>query len=179
MKNAVRIRLRIWRRSPDPPQSDTNQSEAMRMTNLGMAALSSLLVAAALAGCAAGTYGTGKHAGRLSNADSVPSKVDYAPNRSTPRTIGRVVTTVAGATLYTFDEDRDGNSSCYDDCATHWPPLIALSTAKAHWRMSLTRRTDGQQQWAYDGRPLYTYIEDTMPGDINGDNVGNAWHVIR
>jgi predicted lipoprotein with Yx(FWY)xxD motif len=149
------------------------------MTILGMAALSSLAMAAALAGCSSGTNGTDRQAGQLSNMDLAPSKVDYAPNRWAPRTIGRVVTTVAGATLYTFDEDQNGKSSCYDDCATHWPPLIAVSTAKAYYRMSLTPRTDGQQQWAYDGRPLYTYVNDTMPGDINGDNVGNVWHVIR
>jgi predicted lipoprotein with Yx(FWY)xxD motif len=147
------------------------------MTKLGMTALSSLVMAAALAGCSSGIYGTGKHVGQLGDTD--PAKVDYTPNRSAPRTIGRVVTTVAGATLYTFDDDQNGESSCYDDCAKHWPPLIALGTAKAHWRMSLTRRTDGQQQWSYDGKPLYTYVNDTMPGDVNGDNVGNAWHVIR
>jgi predicted lipoprotein with Yx(FWY)xxD motif len=117
------------------------------------------------------------HVGQLRSTDL--AKVDYAPNRSTPRTIGRVVTTVAGATLYTFDDDQNGESSCYDDCAKHWPPLIALSTAKAHWRMSLARRSDGQQQWLYDGKPLYTYVNDTMPGDVNGDNVGNVWHVVR
>ena len=149
------------------------------MTMLGMAALSSLLMAAALAGCSPGTYGTGKHVGQLNNTDPALPKIDYAPNRSAPRTIGRVVTTVAGATLYTFDGDQNGDSSCYDDCAKHWPPLIALSTAKAHWRMSLTRRADGQQQWLYDGKPLYTYVNDTMPGDVNGDNVGNVWHVVR
>ena len=149
------------------------------MTMLGMAALSSLLMAAALAGCSSGTYATGKDAGQRSNTDFAPARVDYAPNQSAPRTIGRVLTTVAGATLYTFDDDQNGESSCYDDCAKHWPPLIALSTAKAHWRMSLTRRTDSQQQWQYDGKPLYTYIGDTTPGDMNGDNVGNVWHVIR
>jgi predicted lipoprotein with Yx(FWY)xxD motif len=31
----------------------------------------------------------------------------------------------------------------------------------------------------YDGKPLYTYVNDTMPGDVNGDNVGNVWHVVR
>jgi predicted lipoprotein with Yx(FWY)xxD motif len=151
----------------------------MKMAILGMAALSGLAMAAALAGCSSGTYGTGKHAGQLGNMDLAPSKVDYAPNQSAPRTIGRVVTTRAGATLYTFDEDQSGKSSCYDECAMHWPPLIAVKTAKAYYRMSLTPRTDGQQQWAYDGRPLYTYVKDTMPGDTNGDNVGNVWHVIR
>ena len=149
------------------------------MTKLGMAALSGLAMAAALAGCSSDIHGTGKHADPAGNPTSPPSTIDYAPNQAAPKTIGRVVTTVAGATLYTFDEDQNGESSCYDDCARHWPPLIALSTAKAHWRMSLTRRADGQQQWLYDGKPLYTYVHDTMPGDINGDNVGNAWHVIR
>jgi len=113
------------------------------MTKLGMTILSSLTMAAVVAGCTSGTYGTGMHVGQLRSTDL--AKVDYAPNRSAPRTIGRVVTTVAGATLYTFDDDQNGESSCYDDCAKHWPPLIALSTAKAHWRMSLTRRTDGQR----------------------------------
>ena len=149
------------------------------MTMLGMAALSSLLVAAALAGCSSSSAGTAKDPGQIKKTDPAPSGADYAPNLSAPRTIGRVVTTVAGATLYTFDDDQNGESSCYDDCAKHWPPLIALSTAKAHWRMSLTRRTDGQQQWLYDGRPLYTYVNDTMPGDTNGDNIDSAWHVIR
>jgi predicted lipoprotein with Yx(FWY)xxD motif len=45
--------------------------------------------------------------------------------------------------------------------------------------MSLTRRADSQQQWQYDGKPLYTYIGDTTPGNMNVDNVGNVWHVIR
>jgi predicted lipoprotein with Yx(FWY)xxD motif len=150
------------------------------MTMLGMAALASLLVAVALGGCSSGSTGTAKdHPGQIEKTDPAPSGADYAPNLSAPRTIGRVVTTVAGETLYTFDDDQNGESSCYDDCAKHWPPLIALSTAKAHWRMSLTRRTDGQQQWLYDGKPLYTYVNDAMPGDINGDNVGNVWHVVR
>ena len=149
------------------------------MTKLGMTALSGLVMAAALAGCSSGTNGTGRHADQLGGMDPAPFSIEYAPNRSAPRPIGRVVTTVAGATLYTFDDDQNGESSCYDDCAKHWPPLIALSTARAHWRMSLTRRADGQQQWLYDGKPLYTYVNDTMPGDMNGDNVGNAWHVVR
>ena len=70
------------------------------MTILGMAALSSLAMAAALAGCSSGTYSTGKHAGQLSNVDLAPSKVDYAPNQSAPRTIGRVVTTRGCDSVY-------------------------------------------------------------------------------
>lgn len=157
----------------------TIQSKDMKMIVHGIAALPILAMAAALAGCSSGAYGTARHVEHTSDADLAPSKVDYGPNQTAPRPIGRVLTTVAGATLYTFDQDQNGQSSCYDDCAKHWLPLIAFSTAKAHWRMSLTRRADGQQQWLYDGKPLYTYVHDTMPGDINGDNVRDVWHVVR
>jgi predicted lipoprotein with Yx(FWY)xxD motif len=163
----------------DPPASNASQFEDMKMNMLGTAALSSLVVAVALAGCSSRTTSTDKHPDQMEDANPAPSGDEYAPNLSAPRTIGRVVTTVAGVTLYTFDDDRNGASTCYDECAKHWPPLIALSTARAYRRMTLTRRTDGQQQWAYDGKPLYTYIDDKTPGDIKGDNVGNAWHVIR
>jgi len=43
----------------------------------------------------------------------------------------------------------------------------------------LVSRADGQRQWAYDGKPLYTYSEDSTYGDVNGDNVGSVWHVVR
>ncbi len=43
----------------------------------------------------------------------------------------------------------------------------------------LLSRNDGQRQWAYDGNPLYTYAEDSMRGDVKGDDVGSVWHVVR
>lgn len=146
------------------------------MTLLDMAALSSLAMAA-LAGCLPTGLGPDKPAAHVDSAE--PSTVAYAPNPTAPRTIGRVVTTRLGATVYIFDEDQNGQSSCYDACAEQWPPLIAMIDAKPYWRASLTTRTDGRRQWAYDGKPLYTYVGDTVLGDINGDNVGNVWHVVR
>ena len=38
---------------------------------------------------------------------------------------GAVLTDAKGMTLYTFDADKDGASTCYDACATNWPPLLA------------------------------------------------------
>ena len=39
-------------------------------------------------------------------------------------------------------------------------------------------RDDGSKQWAYKGKPLYTWIKDTKPGDISGDGfLNNAWHI--
>jgi predicted lipoprotein with Yx(FWY)xxD motif len=33
-------------------------------------------------------------------------------------------------------------------------------------------RSDGKQQTTYKGYPLYFFIGDHKPGDINGNNVG-------
>ena len=40
-------------------------------------------------------------------------------------------------------------------------------------------RDDGSKQWAYQGKPLYTWLKDTKPGDRTGDGVNNAWRVAR
>ena len=50
--------------------------------------------------------------------------------------------------------------------------------AKADGPYTIVVRDDGGKQWAYKGKPLYTWIKDTKPGDISGDGVaGNAWHI--
>ena len=37
---------------------------------------------------------------------------------------------------------------------------------------------DGSKQWAYKGKPLYTFAKDTKPGDVTGDGFLNgAWHL--
>lgn len=39
-------------------------------------------------------------------------------------------------------------------------------------------RDDGSRQWAYKGKPLYTFAKDAKPGDITGDGFLNgAWHL--
>ena len=40
-------------------------------------------------------------------------------------------------------------------------------------------RDDGSKQWAYKGKPLYTWAKDTKPGDKTGDGFNNAWRVAK
>ena len=84
-----------------------------------------------------------------------------------------------GMTLYTFDKDSAGTSVCYDDCAAKWPPylVVAGETKAADW--TEVDRKDGSKQWAYDGKPLYFFVEDTAKGDMKGDAMGGVWHVIN
>ena len=39
-------------------------------------------------------------------------------------------------------------------------------------------RTDGSPQLAYDGRPLYTFVNDKKPGDKKGDDKKGEWHAL-
>ena len=90
-----------------------------------------------------------------------------------------ILTDANGMTLYTFDNDKDGVSACYDACAENWPPLLAAADAKADAEYGLTDRKDGSKQWTYDGKPLYLWVKDTKPGEMTGDGVKGVWHVVK
>jgi predicted lipoprotein with Yx(FWY)xxD motif len=44
--------------------------------------------------------------------------------------------------------------------------------AKAEGEWTLVKAADGKEMWAYEGKPLYTYVEDKKAGEANGDGVG-------
>jgi len=82
----------------------------------------------------------------------------------------------AGMTLYTYDKDPAGKSACSGQCAAAWPPLLATASDQAGGDFSIIARDDGARQWAYDGKPLYTWVKDQKPGDRTGDNLNKVWH---
>ncbi|WP_342243277.1 COG4315 family predicted lipoprotein [Pseudomonas sp. OTU5201] len=84
-----------------------------------------------------------------------------------------------GMTLYTYDKDADGKSTCNGQCAQNWPPLMADATAKAEGEWSVVKRDDGSMQWAYDGKPVYTFIMDKKAGDVTGDGKMGVWHIVK
>jgi len=92
-----------------------------------------------------------------------------------------VFTDTKGMTLYTFDKDTTpGKSACNGPCATNWPPLMVADGASASGDWSVVTRDDGKKQWAYKGKPVYTWIKDTKPGDKTGEGAGgNTWHVAK
>ena len=92
---------------------------------------------------------------------------------------GKVWADDKGMTLYTFDKDEKGKSSCYDQCAKNWPPFAAGAGAAAEGDWTIVDRTDGTKMWAYDGKPLYTFAKDAKPGDATGDMAGGVWHAAK
>jgi predicted lipoprotein with Yx(FWY)xxD motif len=91
---------------------------------------------------------------------------------------GKTLVDAKGMTLYTFDKDAAGKSACNGPCAQNWPPLTATSASgPKDW--TVIARDDGSKQWAYAGKPLYTWAKDGKPGDTTGDGVNNVWHVAH
>jgi predicted lipoprotein with Yx(FWY)xxD motif len=93
---------------------------------------------------------------------------------------GTVYANTRGLTLYTYDGDTNsGVSSCTGDCAKSWRPVPAPGLAKATGDWSVVvNAADATRQWAYKGKPAYTYTGDLNPGDALGDGKDGVWHQL-
>ena len=90
-----------------------------------------------------------------------------------------VLTDREGRTLYVFDADKRGASTCYRMCLQLWPAYLADIDDQPRAGFTLTERVDGGLQWVHEGRPLYYWTRDKKAGDITGDKVNDVWHVVR
>jgi predicted lipoprotein with Yx(FWY)xxD motif len=93
---------------------------------------------------------------------------------------GSILVDDGGRTLYMFTADIDGASTCYGGCETTWPPAPSGLASGEDITATLgeTTRDDGSMQLTVNGRPVYTYSGDQVPGDVTGQGVGGAWFVI-
>lgn len=123
---------------------------------------------------------------RTVNAASV-TRTSRQPTVQVRRTgLGKILVDSRGRTLYLFEKDTGGKSSCSGSCAVNWPPLLATgrptggSGIKAS-KLGTTRRSNGETQVVYNRHPLYRFIGDQKPGDANGEGLtafGARWFVV-
>jgi len=100
--------------------------------------------------------------------------------------LGMVLVTANGHTLYLFGKDRNDKSACSASCAQFWPPLLSRSkpTAGPGVKASLlatTKRSNGSMQVTYNRHPLYTYALDKQAGQTKGEGVsafGAKWYAL-
>ena len=100
----------------------------------------------------------------------------------------QILVTPTGYTLYVFAVDPPNKSTCYNTCATAWPPLLvangtqpAATVPGVPGSFGVTVRMDGSQQLTYDHAPLYTFLLDKKPGDMNGQGrfkFGGNWWIV-
>lgn len=99
--------------------------------------------------------------------------------------LGSVPVDSMGMTLYTFANDTDGVSTCEADCLANWPAVMtqdpeALSLQPGlQGEFTASARSDGSQQVALNGMPLYTFAGDMEAGQANGEGMGGVWSAAR
>jgi predicted lipoprotein with Yx(FWY)xxD motif len=102
---------------------------------------------------------------------------------------GTILVDGEGMSLYVFmaDTQDGGTSACTDaECTADWPPLVSDGDPVAgegvdQALLGTITRDDGTTQVTYNGWPLYTFSEDTAPGDTNGQGLeefGGLWFLV-
>jgi predicted lipoprotein with Yx(FWY)xxD motif len=87
-------------------------------------------------------------------------------------------------TVYLFEADKGGKSSCSGQCAKFWPPVIGTPKAGPGAMpadLGTITRSDGTKQLAYNGHPLYTFANDKDGGDSYGQGqhaFGADWYAL-
>lgn len=80
----------------------------------------------------------------------------------------------SGLALYFFNADTTNTSNCTGGCLAIWPSHAASAGEKADGNFSIFARSDGNgMQWAYKGRPLYTFVSDSPTNNATGNNFQN------
>jgi predicted lipoprotein with Yx(FWY)xxD motif len=98
--------------------------------------------------------------------------------------LGPILTDQDGRTLYAFTWDKGGTSSCTADCIALWPALISQAPVSAgngakSALLGKTERAEGAVQATYGEWPLYYYVGDRAPGDVDGQGVDGVWFVVN
>jgi predicted lipoprotein with Yx(FWY)xxD motif len=96
---------------------------------------------------------------------------------------GTILADARGRTLYMFDPDKQGASTCYGQCAAAWPPVTTADKPIAGVGVddalfSTVKRKDGTTQVTYNKWPLYYFTPDKKPGDVLGQGVKKVWWVL-
>lgn len=93
-----------------------------------------------------------------------------------------ILVTAPGLTLYYSTADTATTSACTGPCTATWHPLMfagpgnPIAPQALPGKLSLLATAVGNQV-EYNGHPLYTYMQDTSPGQAAGQGLLGKWFV--
>ena len=90
---------------------------------------------------------------------------------------GRLVVNQNDYSVYTWDGDEPGKSNCHDDCLADWTPVPAPENVTERGGWTTIERLPGINQWAFRGKPLYTYNHDREERSFAGADIP-GWHNV-
>lgn len=109
---------------------------------------------------------------------TAPARVPVGPPPNVPpgfsvitTKAGRMVVDEEGYSVYTWDHDELNKSKCIGDCARTWIPVSAPAAAQPQGEWTIVERALGFRQWAFRGKPVYSFSEDTRRASLAGGDV--------
>ncbi len=99
--------------------------------------------------------------------------------------IGTVLTTTSGMTLYVFSANTPGHLACDAACLVHWPAYTVAAGASLKGPGGVTLSTvkmSAGEQLTVNGEPVYTFVGDSAPGQVNGEGLnvfGGIWYALH
>lgn len=148
-----------------------------------MIVLAAVVAVLGLAACGGSGYdGSDSSPAAQSGGDTATVSVEQLGDS------GRVLVDSAGNALYAADEEADSSVVCTGACTSFWMPLTidggTPSGNSLPSELGVVERGDGTRQVTFDGKRLYTFVEDE-PGEATGDGLSDAfggqqftWHVV-
>ena len=161
-----------------------------RTRPLLLVAPAALVLAAAAACGSSASPSTGSTSPATSATSSAPSSAGSSSSAALMVTgnssLGQIVTTGAGATVYRYDADTNNppKSNCNGGCASAWPPVLVTGSGMpavsgvSSSAVGEVTRSDGSKQLTLDGWPLYTYAGDSGAGSVAGQGSGGTWWAV-
>ena len=149
----------------------------MRNTTLALGTL--LLVTAAACGGTSGSGSSSTSSGSASGGGSEPLAVATT-------SLGKVLVDGQGRTVYLLTADKPGHSTCNGQCQAYWPAVkppspVPSSVPGVTAKVASTALPGGGTTLTAGGWPLYTFVQDSAPGQVHGQGVksfGGVWYAV-
>jgi predicted lipoprotein with Yx(FWY)xxD motif len=154
----------------------------MEEKNMNIPVLLALGAASALtlSACGSGTSSTSV-ASDAGASGGVASQVSGQALHVASTSLGKVLVDASGKTVYTLSADGPNKSTCDASCISFWPAVAPGKAAHMTAKIGSTTTPDGTKIATVAGHPVYTFIKDQGPGDVNGEGVeefGGTWYAL-
>jgi len=95
--------------------------------------------------------------------------------------LGKTLVDGNGMTVYVLSADSKNKSTCDAQCLSFWPPVAPNGAGKLAVAAGQTKTTAGSAIATLNGQPVYTFVQDAKPGDVNGEGLnlyGGIWYAL-
>ena len=115
------------------------------------------------------------------SGQSAHSSASHTVVTTKQTSLGTILVTSSGQTLYLDVGDKPGHWACTGMCATAWPVLSTSGAPKAAGKAKAsdlgTIKHGKATQVTYAGHPLYTFTADSKGSPTSGEGV-NGFYVV-